>query len=224
MQAGWYSDPTGDHEFRYHNGRDWTGDVATDGVRHVTEVPDLSTQRFPQRRDPRSGTVAMVFGIISMTIGWIPFVCFVAVVFAAVAIIVGYRRRKFESARGSAIVGIVTGSVGLLLCLAGMWLSVVLVRAVADFEDPGPHEAELTACDEADGITQASGTITNLDDRERSYTISIEINGDSSIDAVVDDVGPGEQRIFRAEEDLRFTELECSIAEVNGPRPFGIEQ
>lgn len=223
MQAGWYPDPMGDHEFRYHNGAGWTGDVASDGVRHVTPVPDLSTPRFPQRRDPRSGTVAMVFGILSMTIGWIPFVCFVAVCFALVAIVVGVRRRRYESARGAAVVGIVTGAVGLALSLVGVWLSVVLVRAVADFEDPGPHEAELTACEDVDGTTRASGVITNLDSRERSYTIVVALDDETDVDAIVDDVAAGERRAFQVDEELRFAELDCSIREVNGPRPFGLE-
>lgn len=224
MQAGWYSDPLGDHEYRYHNGSDWTGDVATDGVRHVTEIPDLSTQRFPQRRDPRSGTIAMVFGIISMAIGWIPFVCFVAVFFGAVAVVVGFRRRKYESARGAAIVGMVTGSVGILLSAVGIGLSIVLVQAVADFENPGPHEVELTECAEVDGSTRATGEITNLDDRERSYTIVVSLDDDTNVDAMVDDVPAGERRVFQVAEDLRFPELDCSIVEVNGPRPFGLEQ
>jgi len=223
VQAGWYPDPTGDHEFRYHNGAGWTGDVATNGVRQVTPVPDLSTPRFPQRRDPRSGTVAMVFGILSMTIGWIPFVCFVAVFFALVAIVVGVRRRRFESARGAAVVGIVTGVVGLALSLVGVWLSVVLIRAVAEFEDPGPHEVELTACEDVDGTTRATGEIVNLDDGDRSYTIVIRLDEETTVDAVVDDVSPDERRPFSVDEDLRFAELDCSIVEVNGPRPFGLE-
>ena len=68
VQAGWYPDPMGDHEFRYYNGSGWTGDVATDGFRNVTEIPDLSTPQSPQHRNPRSGTVAMVFGIVSMSL------------------------------------------------------------------------------------------------------------------------------------------------------------
>lgn len=224
MQAGWYPDPVGDHEFRYHNGGSWTGDVATDGVRRVTEVPDLSAPRFPQRSDPRSGTVAMVFGIISMSIGWIPFVCFVAIFFGVVGVVVGFRRRRFESARGAALVGIVTGSVGILMSAAGIWISVVLVQTVAEFEDPGPHDVELTGCDEVDGATRASGQITNLDDRERSYTIRVELDEETTVDAVVDDVPAGERRDFRVDEDLRFAELDCSIVEVKGPRPFGLEE
>ncbi len=224
MQAGWYPDPAGDHEFRYHNGNNWTGDVATDGVRHVTEIPDLSMPRFPQRSDPRSGTVAMVFGIISMAIGWIPFVCFVAVFFGGVGVVVGFRRRRFESARGAATVGIVTGFVGILLSAVGIWLSVVLVQVVANFEDPGPHEVELTDCKEVDGATRATGEITNLDDRKRSYTILVALDEATSVEAVVSDVPAGEHRVFSVDEDLRFAELDCSILEVNGPRPFGLEQ
>ncbi len=214
----------GDHEFRYHNGAGWTGDVATDGRRQVTPVPDLSTPRTPQRTDPRSGTVSMVFGIISMTIGWIPFVCFVAVVFGLVAVVVGVRRRRIEPARGAATVGIVTGVVGLLLCAVGIWLSVSIMSAVADFEDPGPHDVEVTQCGEVDGTTRATGEITNLDDRERSYTIQVSLDESTVVDAVVPDVPAGERRVFRVDEDLRFTELDCSILDVNGPRPFGLDR
>ena len=223
VQAGWYPDPMGDHEFRYYNGSGWTGDVATDGFRNVTEIPDLSTPQSSQHRNPRSGTVAMVFGIVSMSLGWIPFVCFVAVFFGAVAIVVGLRRRRFESARGTATVGIVTGAVGILLSAVGIWASVVIVQAIADFEDPGPHEVELTDCSEADGVTRATGEITNQDDEERTYTIEVSFDGETSREGVIADVAAGERRVFMIDEDLRFDELDCEILDVKGPRPFGIE-
>ena len=212
----------GDHEFRYHNGTNWTGDAATDGVRLVTEIPDLLAPRFPQRRDPRSGTVAMVFGIISMSLGWIPFVCFIAAFFGIVAVVLGVSRRRFESARGTATVGIVTGLVGLLLSAAGIWLSIVLVQAVADFEDPGPHDVQLTDCSEVDGATRATGEITNLDDEQRSYTIEVTFDGETTSEAVVTDVPGGERRIFEVDENLRFEDLDCDVLSVNGPRPFGL--
>jgi hypothetical protein len=223
VQAGWNPDPTGEHEFRYHNGTEWTGDVATDGIRHVTAIPDLSTPRFPQRRDPRSGTVAMVFGILSMSIGWIPFVCFVALFFGGVGVVVGLRRRRFESARGSATVGIVTGFVGILLSFVGIWLSIVLVQTVADFEDPGPYRVELTDCSEVGGVTRATGEIANLDTDERTYTIEVSFDGETSGEAVIADVPAGEQRTFLIDENLRFDDLECEVLAVKGPRPFGIE-
>ena len=213
----------GDHEFRYHNGIGWTGDAATDGVRLVTEIPDLSTPRFPQRRNPRSGTIAMVFGIISMSLGWVPFISFIAAFFGIVAVALGISRRRFEPARGTATVGIVTGIVGIILSAAGIWLSIILVQSVADFEDPGPHDVQLTGCSEVDGVTRASGEITNLDDEERSYTIEVTFDGDATTEGVISDVPAGEQRSFDIDEDLRFDELECSILAVNGPRPFGLQ-
>ncbi len=215
MQAGWFPDPVGDHEFRYHNGTEWTGDVATDGERRVSPIPAM-------RPDRRSGALAMVFGIISLSTGWIPFVSFVAIVFGIVAVVVGWRRRGSESTRGAATVGIVTGACGILLSAIGIWLSVLIVQSIAAFEDPGPHEVELTDCRDDDGTTRATGTITNLDGRRRSYTVVVSLTDDTTVEAVVADVPAGDTRVFEATEDLRFDELDCSILEVNGPRPFGM--
>ncbi len=217
----------GDHELRYHNGSGWTGDVATDGVRSVSKAPIAASAAVPtppRRSDPRSGTVAMVFGILSMSLGWIPFVCFIAAFFAIVAIVIGVRRRRFDSARGAAVAGIVTGAVGLLLSVGAAWVSVIIIQAVADFEDPGPHEVVLTDCVEVDGVTRASGQITNLDDQDRSYTIVVTFDGDTSGESVVADVPAGEPRDFVVDEDLRFSELDCEILDVKGPRPFGLVQ
>ncbi len=224
MQAGWYPDPVGDHEFRYHNGLDWTGDVADDGVRHVTTVPARSGSRFPRRNDPRSATVAMVFGITAMLLGIVPFVCVIAAVFGVVAIVVGARRMRFESARGAATAGIVTGSIGVVLSIGGLWLTTVVLGAVADFENPGPYEIELVSCEQSAAGTRATGWITNLDDRDRSYTISVALNDTVGADALLEDVPAGERREFRAEENLRLDDVDCSIGDVTGPRPFGIEQ
>lgn len=224
MQAGWYPDPVGVHELRYHNGSGWTGDVSTEGIRRVSALPDPSAPSPPARSDPRSGMVAMVFGIISMSIGWIPFVCFVAAFFSLAAIVIGIRRRRFESARSAATAGIVTGAVGLLLSAAGIWVSVIIVQAVASFEDPGPHRVELIACEDTDGVTRASGSVTNESDRERTYTITLSFDGERQGEGVVTDVGAGETRDFIVDEDLRFAELDCSIVNVKGPRPFGLAQ
>lgn len=213
------------HDVRYHNGTEWTGDVASNGVRQVSPLPKYSgSPTMPAPNDSPTGMVALVFGVISMTIGWIPFVCFVAIVFAGVAIVIGMRRRRLENARGAATAGIVTGLVGLLFSIAGIWLSIVLVQAVAAFEDPGPHEAELVSCEETGGVTRAAGTITNLDDEQRSYTIEVTYDGERRQTGTVDDVSPGASRPFEIDEDLRFDELDCSIVEVNGPQPFGLQQ
>jgi hypothetical protein len=214
--AGWYPDPGGEHDHRYHNGASWTADVSTDGVRSVQALPDP-----PHARHTRSGTVPLALGVVSMSIAWIPFVCFVAVVAATLAVVLGLRRRSDPGASGAATAGIVTGSVGVVLAVAGIWMSVAIVAAVSRFERPGPNDALITDCREVDGVTRASGTITNLDTTERDYTITVAFDDEQTGSASVDAVAPGATTEFEVEEDLRFEVLECRIDEVNGPRPFG---
>ena len=214
--AGWYPDPAGQHDHRYHNGTSWTADVSTDGVRSVQPLPDP-----PGARSQKSGNGPMVLGIISMSTGWIPFLCFVAIVLGFFAVVLGLRRRSNPSMSGAATTGVVTGAVGILLALAGIWMSVAIVSSVSQFERPGPHEAVITSCLEVDGITRASGTITNLDTTDRSYTVTVAFDVERSSSVSVEDVAPGAAAEFQVEEDLRFETLECRIDTVNGPRPFG---
>jgi hypothetical protein len=122
---------------------------------------------------------------------------------------------------GAATTGVVTGAGGILLALAGIWMSVAIVSSVSQFERPGPHEAVITSCLEVDGITRASGTITNLDTSERSYTITVAFDDERTASVAVDDVAPGASAAFSVDENLRFEDLECRIDAVNGPRPFG---
>jgi hypothetical protein len=213
--AGWYPDPVGVHELRYHNGVSWTGDVSTDGVRHVSPIP-------PAPAAERSGTAALVLGIVSLCIGWIPFVSVVGFGTAIAAVVIGLRRRRFPSARSASDAGIVMGATGIVFAIVGTWLAFLVVDAVADYEDPGSHTVELTACAEVDGITRADGTITNLDDSRRSYTVEVRFDDDRSDTVEVDDVGPGDTASFVVEQDLRFDDLDCQVASVKGPRPFGL--
>ena len=43
-QPGWYPDPSGRFEFRFHNGSLWTADVSTNGQRYVDPL-GAATQR-----------------------------------------------------------------------------------------------------------------------------------------------------------------------------------
>lgn len=214
--AGWYPDPVGAHELRYHNGQVWTGDVSDGGVRHVSPIP-------PTPGTERSGTPALVLGIITLCIGWIPFVCLVAFATGLAAVIVGLRRRRSNNARSAAHLGIVTGAIGLVFAIGGTWLSVVIIDAVVEYDDPGPHAVELTSCGEVDGITEARGTLTNLDDRTRSYTVEVTFDEDRSETTELDDVEAGTTASFVVVLDLRFDELNCRVTAVNGPRPFGLD-
>ncbi len=220
---GWYPDPVGDHDLRYHNGTRWTGDVSSDGNRFV--APLVAP---PPSRTPTSGTLALTCGVLALSTAWIPFVCVVGAVLAIVAIASGLRSRRYPRASGKATAGIAMGAVGLVLAIGGLWLSVVTVQALSRFDDPGPHEVELTDCAEVGTATSATGTITNLDDSSRSYVVEVDFVNDpaTSLDryaeVAVDDVDPGETREFAVDQDLRYSELDCVVSDVTGPYPFGI--
>jgi hypothetical protein len=216
--SGWYPDPDGSHDLRYYNGQTWTGDVSTAGIRAV-EPLGAGDSIAPGP----SGVVPMVLGIVSMTIAWIPLICFVGLGLAIAAIALGFKRRKYPSAASGSTVGIVTGLVGILFAVGGIWLSVSLLQAVERFEKPGNYTATVTDCTVADGKTQAVGTISNLENDERSYTIEVSFDNRRSATTTVHDIPPGGTAEFVVTEDLRMQELECTVSDVKGPRPFGID-
>ncbi|MFK8022716.1 MAG: DUF2510 domain-containing protein [Ilumatobacter sp.] len=213
---GWYPDPSGAHDVRYHNGAVWTADVSDDGVRSVEPLVAPSGPR-------RSGTPAMVLGIVALATGWIPFVAFLSLVAGVAAVVMGLRRRRDPASRGAATAGLVTGSVGVLLAAAGIWVSLAFAGAIQRFEQPGAHVAVIESCVEVDNGTAARGTITNDSDQSRSYTITVAFDDEAEATVVVDDVEPGASVGFEAVENLRFDDLECRVDEVKGPRPFGLD-
>lgn len=213
--AGWYPDPVGVHELRYHNGLAWTGDVSNDGVRHVSPLPSAPSSG-------PSGTAAFVLGIVSLCVGWIPFVSVIAFGTAIAAVVIGVRRRGFPTARGAAQAGIVMGAVGFVLAIGGTWVAFLIVDAVDRYENPGPYEASVTSCAEVDGVTRAEGTITNLDGGTRTYTVEVLFDADRSDTVEVPDVEAGETAPFVVEQDLRFDELDCRVGSVTGPLPWGL--
>jgi hypothetical protein len=214
--AGWYPDPVGVHELRYHNGQAWTGDVSNDGVRRVSPIPDAPSSQ-------PTGTAALVLGIVSLCIGWIPFVSFVAFGTATAAVVIGVRRRRFPSARGASNAGIVTGLAGFVFAIGGTWFAYLIVDAVLRYDDPGPHAIELVECAEVDGVTRADGTIANLDDETRSYTVEVTFDGERTETVEIDDVEAGGTASFVVEQNFRFDELMCEVTWVRGPRPFGLQ-
>ena len=214
--AGWYPDPVGVHDLRYHNGQAWTGDVSTDGVRHVSAIPAVPGSQ-------PTGTAAMVLGIVSLCVGWIPFVSVVAFGTAIAAVVIGLRRRQFPGARGASNAGIITGLVGFVFAIGGTWLAFLIVDAVGRYEDPGPYAVDVVSCAEVDGVTRADGTISNLDGGTRSYTVEVSFDGERSETVEIDDVAAGDTVSFVAEQDFRFDELACEVTAVKGPRPFGLQ-
>lgn len=214
-RAGWFPDPSGAHELRYHNGTIWTADVATDGVRGISPLPDDPGSRRTAQR-------ALAVGLTSMCLGWIPFVSVVAFVAAVVAVILGLRARSRTRDRSTANAAIVTGAVGVAFSLVATWIAVVIVDEVARFDDPGRYDLGDVECTEVDGVTRATGMITNLDDTARSYTIEVDFDDRRSASVELDEVAPGETVSFVVDQDFRFRDPECEVSTVRGPRPFGL--
>ena len=95
--SGWYPDPAGRYELRFHNGEVWTADVSTGGQRFVDRLPIEA----PRRQGNGVAVAAMVCGIASVVTGWVPFVVVIGLAAAIVAIvlgIVGLRRSALAAA------------------------------------------------------------------------------------------------------------------------------
>jgi len=220
---GWYPDPGDEHDLRFHNGTQWTGDVSTNGERFVAPLPPSCP---PVSR--RTGTLALSAGVVALAISWIPFVGVVGIVLAIVAIVAGVRGRRFDETRGPSTAGLATGTVAVLFGIGGLALSVVIAQAVERFQNPGEYDVAIDSCDEADDVTRATGSITNRSDDTQTYIVTVDFVDDDDdrgeADGVtLDDVEPGATAPFVADLDFRYAELDCVVASVTGPRPFGLD-
>jgi Protein of unknown function (DUF2510) len=244
--SGWYPDPTGRFEYRYHNGTAWTADVSTGGRRFVDA---LAQPAPPFASGPTGGPVGavgrtptpvgvgngialagMVCGIVSLVIGWVPFIGLLGIVAAIVGLslsIPGLARAKETGERRSfAITGIITSVIGLVVGALGIVFAVVLFRAVQRFDSPGAHDARLVSCAAEDGYLVAKGEITNNSSRERDYTILVRLESGERHRIEVDNVAPQATAPFTARSDASESvtgEGNCAIVEVNGPIPFDLD-
>jgi hypothetical protein len=228
--SGWYPDPTGRFEYRYHNDQVWTADVSSSGQRFVDPLP-TSSGSTPTGRNGLA-VAGMVCGIAAVATTWIPFVVVVGVISAMVGLGLSIpalaRSRTTGSGRAFAIAGIVTSSCALALAAVGIVLTVVLARAVERYEEPGPNEVRVTECRATDGgEIVASGEIDNLSDTQRSYSVLVELGAGGRDSVLVEDVPPGGTARFEARDQGSGTVLdedpECRVESVNGPPPFGLD-
>jgi Protein of unknown function (DUF2510) len=226
----WYPDPLGRFEFRFHNGAEWTSDVATGGVRYVDALgiaAPLHQQTSPARRN-KMALAAMILGIVSVTIAWMPFVVVVGAVCALLAIVFGVIAVRHVDGRGFAIAGLVTGVVGAGLCVVGVLLSVAVFHEFDAYAFPAESRAGITSCEFDGARATATGEILNLDDEPADFTVTVVFlrpgtdNAHRSAEAVVDDVAPGEVATFEVSREVRLEDVTCEIDGVAGPLPFGI--
>jgi len=248
--AGWFPDPLGRYDHRWYNGTVWTADVSVDGQRYVDPMPvalpgqfvgpngvPTAHQGWAAAPKPPSRTLALlalVFGLIGVATGWMPFLFVIGALAGIAALVLGLvARSRVRSGRATggkmAIAGIALGPLAIGLCVVGAILTGMFVRELTRFTEPGPVDAEITSCSADGPAVRAAGTIENLDDEAHDYTIVLEVyDGRDLVDRVdvaVEDVAPGEVRDWDRTIVTRGDtpdEPTCEIFAVNGPFPFGL--
>jgi hypothetical protein len=242
VEPGWYPDPWRRHELRWHNGRDWTSDVADHGRRYVDSgqpmppiAPPAGALPAAQGR-PRNGAAiaAMVLGICAIMVGFVPLLFWIGGIAGILAIvfgIIGLRRARRDGdtgRRGFAVAGLILGPLGLVASVVGGYVTVLVVRTVEEIVDVGPYRLGQESCTVGDGRAVLRGTLTNDSDETRDYTVFVEFRRDGTdnplgFDTVrIDDVAPGDTAEFTASSLVSAARVTCDVTEVTGPLPFDI--
>lgn len=244
-RVGWHPDPTGRYEYRWFNGRDWTGDVASGGQRLVD--PLGVTPATPAARRGLA-IAAFVIGLISLVGAALP-IAFVGAAAGALLAIglgigaIGRARRSRRSGhptggtgRGLAIAGLLLGIVSLPTCVLGWYLTGVLIDRLDDYTDLGEYTVAVDQCDVGDYMALLRGTITNHDDHSHAYALDVRfsatVNGApvefGSATVTTASVDPGASASFSSAAfdlpaDVQPGDVECRIATVEAASPFGFE-
>lgn len=226
--SGWFPDPLDRYDHRYFNGTTWTSDVSTGGQRYVDPFGTGPGHTSGAAR-ARNGmaTAAVVMGSIGLAIAWIPFIVLFGAILAVLALvfgIIGVRRSRASGVgRGASIAGIVMGSLGIAASVVGVILSIVVLREVIRFVEPGDATTEITSCSVDGRRADVSGTVTNLDDEAREYTLFVEVGGRTEA-VVVDEVQPGDTAAWSTVVTMRSAAAGCEPdVTVQGPFPYGVE-
>jgi len=229
----WYPDPTHRFEYRYHNGTIWTGDVSVDGKRFLDPLqPSMPTA--PTGRPGGKAVAAFVLGLGSVVLGWVPFLCVLAAAAAVLAIIfaIAYLRsaRRLQTAgangRGFAIAGLLLAPLGLVAAAVGIWLSIVVLRAVDDYTNVGVYTVDGRDCGVVDGRATFAGTITNQSSTTHSYHLVIEFLRKGTDNALytestdIDNVAPQESAPWSISRFVSEPDVDCRVRDVSGPLPF----
>ena len=225
----------GRFEYRYFNGVEWTSDVAVNGQRYVDAPISQLMEQVPKRRPPRGIAVAsFITGASAVALGWVPFIFVLAVAAAIAALVLGILGLQSASrndgyGRGFAVTGLVLAPVALVVCVGGFFFTRAVVREFRDFIEPGPHELVVDQpCSLENGSATVTGTIRNLDDRQHDYRIFVDFDDNSgqsrSSTVAVLDVNPDETAPWSSSVAFDGDTVECTVTDVFGPPPFGIDQ
>jgi hypothetical protein len=231
---GWFPDPLGRYDHRWFNGTTWTSDVSMNGQRFVDPLgispgPNLVTGASGARSSGNgAATAALVCGLVGVVIAWIPLVVIAGFVLAILALVFGVKglrqSRDTGTGKGRAVTGLVAGVVALGLSIVGVVLTIDVFREVIAFVEPGPRFVDEVSCVVDGPEATVTGTLTNLDDRERGYVVFVTVDGSTRY-TELDDVAAGSTAEWIVRVEGRFPPgFECDPdVVVNGPFPYGIE-
>jgi hypothetical protein len=166
-------------------------------------------------------------GSIGVAIAWIPFIVVFGAVLAVLALVFGIigvkRSRSAGVGRRASIAGIVMGSVGIAASVVGVILSVVVLREVIRFVEPGEVAMEVTDCSIEGRRAEVRGTVTNLDDDAREYTLFVEVGGRTEV-VEIERLRPDETATWSTVVTMSSAGADCDPdIIVQGPFPYGIE-
>ena len=223
---GWFPDPLGRYEHRYFNGTSWTSDVSVAGERFVDPLGASSGPTSDASRNT-AATASVVLGSVGLAISFVPFVVVAGLALVVLALVFGIRglrqSRTTGTGRTASIAGIVMGGLGLAACVVGAALTVMVWNEVVAFAEPGPFEVEVTGCEVDSRVVEVSGTLTNLDDERRDYTLFVEVDDRTEIVAL-DDVEAGSTATWGTVITTPSVVADCRAGViVQGPFPYGIE-
>lgn len=223
---GWFPDPLGRYEHRYFNGTSWTSDVSVAGERFVDPLGASSAPTGDPSRNT-AATTSVVLGSVGLAISFVPFVVVAGLALVVLALVFGIRglrqSRTTGTGRTASIAGIVMGVLGLAACVVGAVLTVMVWNEVVAFAEPGPFEVEVTGCEVDSRVVEVDGTLTNLDDERRDYTLFVEVDGRTEV-VVLDDVDAGSTAGWGTVINTPSVVTDCRAGViVQGPFPYGLE-
>jgi hypothetical protein len=96
-------------------------------------------------------------------------------------------------------------------------------------DHPAPHRADVVSCEIDDRVATATVAITNLGDDVADFSVQVQFvragtgTVNRSIRSAVDDLGAGQSRTLVIERNVSLDTVDCRVAQVTGPLPFGLE-
>lgn len=179
---------------------------------------------------PRPGRgfaiTAFVLGLAAVLTAWLPFVFVLAALAAIVALVFGIIALVRRSpGKPFAVWGVTLAALSLPLCAVGWHLSGELID---EFTDPGSYDVAITACAYRNVRATARGTIHNLDEVYRDYTITVEFTVDGARHedfTTIRRVAGGSTDVFEVDTDMLLIssttapEVECRVKSVHKPFP-----